>query len=492
MIEDTEDIQEEDRKPNYLLRREREQRGWSQNQLAREIHARYPGVAVTGKEVGRWERGTRIPGSYYREKLCVVLEKSASELGFIPPDEPGKENAIQQEQYSWEITQSAPTSNQVIVLTPEQAAALNSLLGLGDNTMDMVGISKRNALAKLFQAQNQNTSIVTEQPMQFTAALSRRNAIATIIGTAAAALGLSQDIGYPQLHPQEALLLCSSNIPLCWSLYFEGGLAETKEHITAYIKQLTSLASYPTAYQKQAAGLASQAYQLSALIEILFHNMGIALDHAKRAVDFATLTGDFNLQTAAQIRLAVVYSNLNRPQQRLVAYQQALQYCEPTSPLLQARVYAGLTEALSALGDEKSALHYLELTNNTVPTQYEADPNFSYTHFDPWSIQMYEKDTWINLGKPESAWQTLERAHRVVEQGLTVNRVDLTVKQAETSILLGNLEEGHDYLIKAIEGAAALGSQLLTDNVHDIYLNMKRKWPNEQNVLQLEERLQIV
>jgi transcriptional regulator with XRE-family HTH domain/tetratricopeptide (TPR) repeat protein len=492
MIEDTEGIREEDRKPNYLLRRAREERGWSQKQLALEIHARYPGVAVTGKEVGRWERGTRVPGSYYREKLCAVLEKSASELGFIPPDEPGKENSIHQEQHNWSLIQSAPTGNQVILLTPEQAAALNSLLGLGENNMDTVGISKRNALAKLFQAQNKNTSTVTEQPMQLSAALSRRSAIATIIGTAAAALGLSQDIGYPQLHPQEALLLCASNIPLCWSLYFEGGLAETKEHITSYIRQLSSLASYPSAYQKQAAGLASQAYQLSALIEILFHNMGIALDHAKRAIEFAALTGDFNLQTAAQIRLAVVYSNLNRPQQRLVAYQQALQCCEPTSPLLQARVYAGLTEAHSALGDEKSALHYLELTNNIVPAQYETDPNFSYTHFDPWSIQMYEKDMWIDLGKPENAWQTLERAHRVVEQGLTVNRVDLTVKQAETSVLLGNLESGRDYLMKAIDGAAALGSQLLMDNVHDIYLTMKRRWPHEQSVLQLEERLQIV
>jgi transcriptional regulator with XRE-family HTH domain len=487
MTEDTEDIQEEDRKPNYLLKRAREQRGWSQNQLALEIHAKYPGVAVTGKEVGRWERGTRIPGSYYRGKLCVVLGKSASELGFIP-SEPSEENTHQQEQHSWVVPQLAPTNNQVILLTPEQAAALNELLGLGDNNMDTVGTSKRNALAKLFQPRNENT----QQPALLTATLSRRGAIATIIGTTAAALGLSQDIGYPQLHPQEALLLCASNIPLCWSLYFEGGLTETKEHITPYIRQLSSLASHPSFYQKQAAGLASQAYQLSALIEILFHNMGTALNHAKQSIEFARLTNDFNLQTAAQIRLAVVYSNINRPQQRLAAYEQALQYSEPTSPLLQARVYAGLTETHSALGDEKSALHYLELTNKTVPTQYETDPNFSYSHFDPWSIQMYEKDMWINLGKPESAWTTLERAHQVVEQGLTVNRVDLTIKQAETAVLLGNLEEGRNYLIKAVEGAATLGSQLMTDDTHNIYLSMKRKWPNEQSVLQLEERLQIV
>ena len=56
----------------------------------------------------------------------------------------------------------------------------------------------------------------------------------------------------------------------------------------------------------------------------------------------------------------------------------------------------------------------------------------------------------FNLGRPEDAWKTLEKSHQIVEQGLTVNRVDLTVKQAETSVLLGNLEQGHDYLTRAL------------------------------------------
>ncbi len=245
-------------------------------------------------------------------------------------------------------------------------------------------------------------------------------------------------------------MLCSSNIPLCWSLYFEGGLTETKEHITPYLSQLSTLARYPTFYQKQAAALASQAYQLSALVEILFHNLGTALDHARRSVSFASLTEDPNLLTAAHIRLAVVFSNLHRPQQRLTAYQHAEKHAQGTSQLLQARVYAGLMETQSALENEKAAFQFLDLTHNTIPDQFEADPNFSYTHFDPWSIHMYEKDMYMNLGRPEDAWKTLEKSHQIVEQGLTVNRVDLTVKQAETSVLLGNLEQGHDYLTRAL------------------------------------------
>jgi len=420
----------------------------------------------------RWEYGAQEPRLDSLKMLCDAFEKSPDELGFghlvkMPQEETNKKQ---------EEAAAPPDQQAIILLSPEQVVALQALLG---DDMMAFNQAKRSALANLFK-ENYQASALVGQPTLLTATLSRRRALASIIGTTAAALGLSQAIGYPQLYPQEALMLCTSSIPLCWSLYFEGGLTETKEHITPYLSQLSTLAQRPTSYQKQAAGLASQAYQLSALLEILFHNLGTALDHAKRLVTFADLTGDANLQTAADIRLAVVYSTLHRPQQRLVAYEHALQHVQETSPLLQARVYAGLMETHSALGNKKAAIQFLERTNNTAPTQYEADPNFSYTHFDPWSIHMYEKDMWINLAHPENAWKTLERSHQIVEQGLTVNRVDLTVKQAETLVMLGDFEQGYDYLTRAVQGARSLGSQLLIEDVYTIYRDMRQKWPQQQ------------
>src|SRR6266699_4450077 len=67
---------------NPLLRRQRELRGWSHERVAEELHAKFSGVAVTGKEVARWERGKRIPGPYYREKLIALYGVTAEELGF--------------------------------------------------------------------------------------------------------------------------------------------------------------------------------------------------------------------------------------------------------------------------------------------------------------------------------------------------------------------------------------------------------------------------
>ena len=65
-----------EKKPNDKLRYERESRGWSQKKVADQIDA--------GKEmVSRWECGERQPVKYYQEKLCLLYNKSAHELGFI-------------------------------------------------------------------------------------------------------------------------------------------------------------------------------------------------------------------------------------------------------------------------------------------------------------------------------------------------------------------------------------------------------------------------
>lgn len=73
----------EERMPNFHLRRLRELRGWSLQRVADEIQSRWPDAALTGKEVGRWERGVRTPGPYYREKLCIIFETDAAHLGLI-------------------------------------------------------------------------------------------------------------------------------------------------------------------------------------------------------------------------------------------------------------------------------------------------------------------------------------------------------------------------------------------------------------------------
>ena len=73
------------RKPNNILRHERQLRGWSQQKVA-EL------VETSEDVVSRWERGERKPIPFFQEKLCALFGKTAEELGFLAHDqEPDRE-----------------------------------------------------------------------------------------------------------------------------------------------------------------------------------------------------------------------------------------------------------------------------------------------------------------------------------------------------------------------------------------------------------------
>ncbi len=65
----------------HPLRVAREQRGWSQAKVAELL-------GVSTRTVSRWEKNESIPYPFYRERLCSLFDKSASELGLLEPDHP--------------------------------------------------------------------------------------------------------------------------------------------------------------------------------------------------------------------------------------------------------------------------------------------------------------------------------------------------------------------------------------------------------------------
>ena len=65
-----------EKKPNSILRYERQLRGWSQRKVA-DL------VGTSEDVVSRWERGERKPSPFFQEKLCLLYGKSADELGFL-------------------------------------------------------------------------------------------------------------------------------------------------------------------------------------------------------------------------------------------------------------------------------------------------------------------------------------------------------------------------------------------------------------------------
>jgi transcriptional regulator with XRE-family HTH domain len=70
-----------------ILRHERELRGWSQQELIRQISALCAAdgeyLGLDPRTVGRWEQGKHKPSPCYRKRLCQVFGQNAKQLGFI-------------------------------------------------------------------------------------------------------------------------------------------------------------------------------------------------------------------------------------------------------------------------------------------------------------------------------------------------------------------------------------------------------------------------
>ena len=64
---------------NVQLKRARERKGWSQENVGQEI-------GTDAFTVSRWERGITMPGPHFRQKLCALFEMSTIELGLVRPE----------------------------------------------------------------------------------------------------------------------------------------------------------------------------------------------------------------------------------------------------------------------------------------------------------------------------------------------------------------------------------------------------------------------
>jgi len=69
-------------RPTNWLRSFREQRGWSQNDLAVKLNEN-GGTVYDGSVISHWESGSRIPSGDNKHALCVLMGLTWQQLGEI-------------------------------------------------------------------------------------------------------------------------------------------------------------------------------------------------------------------------------------------------------------------------------------------------------------------------------------------------------------------------------------------------------------------------
>ncbi len=307
-------------------------------------------------------------------------------------------------------------------------------------------------------------------------------------GLGAALLGAAPLDAFARLlalfHDGETLELAHSIIPISWRLYFEGILAEALPALNGLLSRLALIAREPGPEQQRAAALASQGNQLLSLYAQDYLSDGQALLQAERAIQEAQIAGDEQLLVGALLRKGHAYRFLPVPARasklQLEVYEEARQHSSSVSPLLRGRLYNGLAEAHSRIGQEYAAQHWQEQAYKVFPEHPEDDPAFAYTFYS--FPERGEANMYLHLGQGDRAWTALEKLSKIMSTEISPDRVFLLYRQAHALFLKGDMPSCCEYLSAAINTAHYLGAARLLSLARRLYEDLLKRWPHESRV----------
>jgi len=320
--------------------------------------------------------------------------------------------------------------------------------------------------------------------------ITRREALTTIAGLVSLPF---YDIAHqpsPFHHKMEDLLPhCATTLTECWHAMKGNGLAHTEQVLPTYLSVLTSLVRQPSSQHVHVAALLSRAHQLASLVALHHNNLVARLQHNQQAVQYATLSGDSDLQIAALMRLAYTYHSRKQPQKALTTYQQAFSLLPNVSPFLHGRIYVGLASAYAQCGDKQEAERALGLLHeHPLSANYKID-DILYADFGHPLRILYEGITRLTLNQPEAAWNVLSRIETLQSEVVVPERIRLEIvnQQAEVALALKDQERFTASLKEGITGAQTIQSEKRHQEARDIYWQAQVLWPREARVQELGE-----
>ncbi len=483
--ENTQDISERVREPNHQLRKAREMRGWSRKHLAMEMHGRWPGIAVTEKDIGRWETGKRHPGPYYREKLCSLFETNAAALGFLRQKSeaieaksvPAQVNQADERPYyeerDWTTWFGLKQAQMLTMVSMWRGRAL-----LCDEVQTMVDQE-----IKAIDYELRQHHVEKQQ------AISRRQALITIAAFPTALMwgsALTSDAAIEDFLPQSA-----ASITTCWHLMKGSGFTTLGDILSTSVPFLATLALRPSKYQQVAARLATQASIIQGILAMHQLNFTAREAHCSDAVRYAAISNDNKLKAASQMYLGYTYSHCyypRQPQKAIPIFQKALHDLGGEASLLRSDILIGLGEAYAQCGEEQEALRYLGLARDHFPAYPEHDPNFIYADCGLNTLYQWQGKTYLQLVEhfPDAGYQ--RRAADSLIKSVGVHSIsarstgETAIYQADAARVLGELRIYAETLRQATHIARDIGSQRRFNDAFLVYQRTPDRWIKEPEI----------
>lgn len=435
------------RKPNELLRHERQRRGWSQSKLAELIGA-------DPTMISRWETGEREPDPAYQEKLCTLFDKDAVELGFIERLVPWQP----EQSYNNESQRSYPleTEDEPATIAQENAE---------DDDMN-----RRQAL-QIFSVAGVSFIVgdpsTIENLQEIEARFNRRTM---------------------RLHTW-LLDGLERETHLRWHLYYTSSNSQAEQGLLKQIDRLEQIADDDGPHQRRAYSLLAQGYQLAGSLARDNFSYIRAKNYFEQAYQVAQEAGITDLATAALVRWAVVYMRQENFAEALSLYQKALNMAKRAEPQVKAYVCKNMAEAYARNGYHKECYLSLDQAENLLVHVQSVSPedDIAQVRLTFQSVEDTRGECFVLCGEPVKGLEYLQEAQKRLDQTISRNHCRLLMQQSEAHLALGSPDHSAQFALDGLQLARLLGSK---GNIHwasEIHTKLlKAGWGGEPAVKDLE------
>ena len=413
-------------KPNELLRRQRQQRGWSLQRVAEEIRrlCELDGrrVGITAHMVGTWERGNKRPSPLYREKLCVLYGECAEQLGLI---------------------QASPRGDQVLVQSPGQ------LLVPGQGPTP--GAEDEGS----FLATGNRLDGLEAQDSQM-----RRRTFLRVAGTTTGAALFAPSLGLLPSEPWERLAMAldrPATVDAATVRDLEAitaGYARMTEFVTSgsligpvleHMRTITDLlrGPQPAALRRRLYVAAADASQLAGWLLFGLGQHEAARSYYGVALDAAREAGDRALAGYVLGSMSFIPGQRREPVKALQLVQQAQRTASEGSPAsLRAWLSALEAEHSATLGDAGATRTALDRAERAADqAEHQQAPTW-IKYFDRGRLAGFAGVCHLRLGRPDDAVAPLEQALEGLPSATVKHRSVVLTDLATARVQQGELEEG--------------------------------------------------
>jgi transcriptional regulator with XRE-family HTH domain len=455
------------------LKKAREDRGWSQDQVAEMV-----GV-MRRETISDWERGLTDPYPRHKEQLCHLFGKTAAELDLEP-------EAVEKER----------TRTPYIAVNPAlhdftASSMTHRLLHIAHTDYATLGEMTIAVQSALKEIDHMNIGNPAYQ-------ITRREALCELASVPWIALGQKQPIHswrYPDM-----LLYCTAALEACWQLYRSSDPEGTRyafECTCTYVPLLESIAHDSSYHRKEALELAARYALLQTLLGWNYVGAKDSVIYARKALDLSKESGNVLLQMSAYPKLNLSYllskncigawKTMREGEHVLKRYQRRKKGPSLPSGIIgnfyssycQAQIDNGIIpdRALGIAIDSEQLKEHLAFTEFTKPDQlWEAARIYCYKGDSTQAI------TW--LGK------LMDTGTLVFHPGIAQSETEqIGAINIMTRSLLQSEERDMGKIITAwtaaIERAKAIRHEAMFQEAVDNFEAMRRLWSRERAILKL-------